>query len=395
MKRILIWLLCLLTPHLVMGQHGSAIKQIPSSVNIIWDQASLKQVAPLQGSAGANYARMIQLSNGHLLCVYESAGGVECITSNNLGKTWLTPVIIAQAVPGINMAVPEILELKDRSLLASYNPRPHKVNGSWDTTKHFAICTKKSYDGGKTWGDERLIYQAGSQFENGCWEPSQLQLPSGEIQLYFSNEGIYTSSNEQNISIFRSKDNGLNWTKQPEIVSFTPGHRDGMPVPIILNGTKEILFSIEDNVKGQFKPSIIRNSFSQNWQKTVGPNDNERTYALTPKLPDTVYAGGPYLRQLHSGETVLSYQSTMNRSGNWELACMQVAVGNSNGENFVQVGAPFKIPVNKHGLWNSLCVLHDDTIIALTSTNAYNNYTAIWMIKGRLTNKKLNKTTNH
>ncbi|WP_419788582.1 sialidase family protein [Mucilaginibacter sp. SP1R1] len=249
---------------------------------------------------------------------------------------------------------------------------------------------QKSYDQGKTWRDERLVYQASYQFQDGCWEPSQIQLPSGEIQLYFSDEGVYTQSNEQNISIFRSKDGGLTWSRSPGIVSFTPGHRDGMPVPIILKGTQEILFSIEDNAGGRFKPSIIRNSFTQNWQKTVGPNDAGRTSAMIPKLPDTVYAGAPYLRQLHSGQTVLSYQSTQNRQNNGDLACMQVAVGDSNGKNFVNVNTPFHIPLNKHGLWNSLCVLHDDTVVALTSTNAYNNYTAIWMIKGHLINKKTN-----
>jgi len=377
MKQTLIWLILLFVPLMSMGQ-----------VAIVWDQSSLKQISPLSGNKSANYARMIQLHNGSLLCVYESEGGIECTQSRDLGKTWLKPVIIASAITTVNMAVPDILELKDHSLLVSYNPRPYKINGGWDSTKHFAIRTKKSYDEGKTWRDERLIYEASYQFEDGCWEPSQIQLPNGEIQLYFSNEGVYTHSNEQNISIFRSHDNGLTWTKQPEIVSFTPGHRDGMPIPIILKGAKEILFSIEDNAGEQFKPSIIRNSFSQNWRKTVGANDPERSYALTPKLPDTVYAGAPYLRQLPGGETVLSYQSTFGRSGNWELACMQVAVGNSKGEDFLNTATPFNVPLNKRGLWNSLCVLKDGTIIALTSTDAYNSYTAIWMIKGHLINKK-------
>ena len=377
-KLLKICLVCLLAPHFVQGQQATS-----SPVSIEWDQSTLKQVAPR-----GNYARMIQLSNGSLFCVYEGRGGVVSSISTDLGNTWQTPVVIAASVPGVNMNVPDILELKDHSLLASYNPRPHKINGDWDTTKHFAIVTKKSYDKGKTWQDERLIYEASYKFDDGCWEPTQIQLPSGEVQLYFSNEGVYTHSGEQNISIFRSKDNGLTWTKQPEIVSFRPGHRDGMPIPIILKGKKEIAFSIEDNAGGQFKPSIVRNSFVQNWKKTVGANDAERTYALTPKLPDTVYAGAPFLRQLHSGETVLSYQSTMGRGHNWEQACMQVAVGNSNAENFIAVPTPFNVPVGKHGLWNSICVLNDDTIIAITSTNAYGDSNAVWMIKGRLVKKR-------
>lgn len=128
MKQTFAWLFLLFIPLMSMGQAA-----------IVWDQASLKQVAPLSGSKNANYARMIQLHNSNLLCVYESNGGVECTQSHDLGKTWLQPVVIAKAVSGVNMAVPDILELKNHSLLVSYNPRPHKINGSWDTTKHFAI----------------------------------------------------------------------------------------------------------------------------------------------------------------------------------------------------------------------------------------------------------------
>ena len=368
----------LLIPWFACAQKSSSEKN-GSAAHIVWDQSSLKQVSVM----GGDYARMIQLYNGNLLCVYEDHDGIECTTSTNLGKNWLTPVKVALSTPGVNMAVPEILELKDHSLMVSYNPRPHKINGTWDTTQHFAIVTKKSYDEGKTWKDERLIYQADYIFENGCWEPAQLQLPSGEIQLFFSNEGVYTHSNEQNISIFRSKDGGLTWTSKPKITSFTPGHRDGMPVPILLTGTNEILYAIEDNAGGRFKPSIIRNSINQNWQQTVGPDDTDRNYALTPRLPDTVYAGAPYLRQLRSGQTLLSYQSTQNRGNNSNLACMWVAVGDSKGKNFINTSLPFTVPVNKHSLWNSLCILNDDTIIALTSTNAYGN-NAIWMIKGHL-----------
>lgn len=388
MKTIKVWLILLmLAPGFVLGQLQSAVGKNSPVKEIVWDQSSLKQVAPLAGDKSADYARMIQLSNGNLLCVYESSGNVECTVSKDLGKTWLNPFTIAAAVPGVSMSVPEILELKDHSLLASYNPRPHKINGSWDTTKRFAIRTKKSYDQGKTWTDERLIYQADYKFDDGCWEPAQIQLPSGEIQLFFSNEGVYKQSSEQNISLFRSKDNGLTWTTEPEIVSFRPNHRDGMPVPILLNGTNTIVFSIEDNANGQFNPSVIRNTLKENWQKTVGANDAHRTYALAAKLPDSVYAGAPYLRQLHSGETILSYQGTLNRKNKWDLACMQVAVGNRNAENFEMVSSPFNVPIEKQGLWNALCILKDDTIIAITSTNAYGNHNAVWMIKGHLVNK--------
>lgn len=383
MTRKYILFCCLCLPVVLSAQHSVAIT--PGLPSIEWDSASLKQVSP-PGNGNANYARMISLSDGGLLCVYETGKGVECISSKDFGGTWIDPVLIAANKEGVNMAVPDILELDDHSLLVSYNPRPHKINGYWDSALHFAIRTKKSYDRGKTWTDERLIYEAGAAFEDGCWEPAQIQLPSGEIRLYFSDEAVYTKSSEQNISMFTSFDRGLTWSGQPTIISFTPGHRDGMPVPIISNDQSAILFSIEDNGHGQFKPSIIRKKLNEKYSGPVGPNDKERNTALIPPLPDTVYAGAPFLRQMHQGCMLLSYQSTINRHVDWKLSCMQVAIGDKMGKKFSNTNLPFNVPIDKHGLWNSLCILPDDTIIAVTSTNAYSSNTAIWMIKGKLNN---------
>ena len=369
---------------------GTAIlpvqKDTIPGLSIVWDNATLQKIAPLQNRniGYCGYPRMVQLFDNSLLCVYEISGGIiESIKSFDTGKTWTIPKIIATGSNGINCTVPEILELKDHSLLASYNLRP----AVYDASKYFGISTKKSYDGGVAWQDERLLYQAGAAFEDGCWEPSQLQLPSGEIQLYFSNEGIYTNSNEQNISLLRSFDNGLSWTTKPEIVSFSAGKRDGMPVPIFLKEKNEILFSIEDNSAGQFSPSVIRNNLSDNWKTLANAGSPSRTSALAMPLPNTIYAGAPYLKQLQTGETVLSYQSTEGRNSQWDLSCMNVVVGDVDGKNFRNKSIPFDVPLSKRGLWNSLCVLSDNTVIALTSSNAYstNNETEVWMIKGKVT----------
>ncbi len=360
-------------------------KDTITGLNIDWDITTLQKIAPLQNRniGYCGYPRMIQLYDKSVFCIYEISGGnIECIKSFDEGKTWSVPYMIATSNNGINSTVPEILELKDHSLIASYNLRPAKFEAS----KHFGISTKKSYDGGLSWKEERLLYEAGAAFEDGCWEPSQIQLPSGEIQLFFSNEGIYTNSNEQNISMFRSFDNGLSWSLKPEIVSFRAGKRDGMPVPIFLKKTNEVLFSIEDNGMGQFAPSIIRNNLADNWKTLADATSPARTQALAKPLSTAIYGGAPYLRQLHGGETILSYQSTEGRNNQWDLACMNVVVGDEDGKNFRNKSIPFEVPVNKSGLWNSLCVLADDTIVALTSTNAYsiNNTIEVWMIKGHI-----------
>ncbi len=350
--------------------------------NIIWDKSNLRKIAPIDENATANYARIIELHDKKLVCIYETDGAIKCLFSKNKLANWTGETVVSSRESGLNMTVPEIIQLKDHSLLASYNARPYPINGKADTTKHFEIRTKKSYDGGKTWQNEQVVYRASNIFENGCWEPSQLQLPNGKILLFFSNENIYRTSSEQNISMLHSLDNGLTWSKKPEIVSFTPNRRDGMPVPILLNDKKTILFSIEDNATGNFKPTIVAYNLRQTEQNMLAANI-AKYQPLKTKLPDSVYAGAPYLKQMNGGTTVLSFQSTLNRTADWQRATMQVAIGDENGKNFILADSPFEIPQNKHALWSSLCVLKDNTIIAVTSTNAYGN-NSIWMVSGKL-----------
>lgn len=358
-------------------------KPAVEGIRIAWDYSTLKKVSAAGTGARYNgYARMVQLQDKTLLCVYEADGSVVAVKSTDAGASWSAPVTVAARQNGFNMTVPDILELSDGSLLVCYNPRPYEV----DPSRRFAIRTKKSYDGGATWQEDRLLYEAGYQFENGCWEPSAIQLPDGEIQLFFANEGPYTYSDEQNISLLRSKDNGLTWTNNPEIVSFRAGNRDGMPVPLLLQNGNEIVFSIEDNGSGNFKPYTIRSSIADNWSAPVDANSPNRNYALADKINDYVYAGAPYLRQLPTGETILSYQGTEGRANKLESAEMKVVIGNSEAQNFNRKTSPFSIPEGKSGLWNSLAVLDDYTIVALTSTNAYSatGNTEVWMIKGHV-----------
>lgn len=350
---------------------------------LVWDQKTLRKISSGSDVRYSGYARLIQLHDQSLLTVYEAAGSIVAVKSTDSGNSWSAPIRIAPRQDGINMAVPDVLELKDHSILVCYNPRPYKI----DPSRRFGIRTKKSYDGGQSWQDERLLYEAGFDFNNGCWEPAAIQLASGEIQLFFANEGIYETSNEQNISLLRSTDNGLSWTGKPQIVSFRAGSRDGMPAPLLLRNGQDIVFAIEDNGFRNFKPYLIHSTIEQNWRKPVTGSSPDRWYALAEPIRDTVYAGAPYIRQLPTGETILSYQGTENRINRMNNAEMKVVIGDSHARNFSQKSVPFRIPAGKSGLWNSLSILADSTIIALTSTNGYSTKgdVEVWMIKGRLT----------
>lgn len=349
---------------------------------IIWDQGTLRKVSTGSGVRYSGYARLIQRPDRTLLAVYEADGSVVSVSSADMGNSWSVPTVIAARQDGMNMAVPDVLQLADGSILVCYNPRPTKI----DPVRRFGIRTRKSYDGGLTWRDERLLYEAGYQFANGCWEPSAIQLPSGEIQLFFANEGVYPTTDEQNISMLRSMDNGLTWSNEPQIVSFRAGKRDGMPVPLLLKNGRDVVFAIEDNGTRTFKPYLIRSPLVQNWSSTIPGNSPDRWYALAEPMPNSIYAGAPHLRQLPTGETLLSYQGTeerINRIGN---ARMSVVIGDEQARHFGRRSIPFSIPANKSGLWNSLSVLSDSSIVALTSTNAYsvNGEVDVWLVKGRL-----------
>lgn len=356
-----------------------------NGIRIAWDYTTLKQLSPAFASY-SGYARMIKLHDGNLFCVYESDKATHAIKSTDGGKRWSEPVIVASPENNIACAVPEVIQLQDHSILVSYNLRPPADNT--DPKKRFSIQVTRSLDGGEHWSNPVDIHKAGFEFKNGCWEPAQIQLPSGEIQLYIANEGPYTQSNEQEITMFRSIDQGATWSNG-ETVSFRKGHRDGMPVPLLLKDNQEIIFAIEDNgIQGnEFKPVIIRRNAVNNTDDATMASDAAREYAMdkSASIPSTKYAGAPYIRQLPSGEVLLSYQGNeLRKDFQWDRGDMIVSIGSSSGRNFNRKSTPFYFSdPSKTALWNSLCVENDSTVIALSSTNAYGK-TAVWMIKGHV-----------
>lgn len=356
------------------------------NLHIVWDSSSLIRLSA--AGKAAFYPRMIQLKNCTLLLAFASGGNVVTKKSYDNGRLWTKPLIAAEGKADINEDTPELLELNNGNILIFYNSRPQNRKNSGDQLKHaFDIRVKLSKDKGGSWESEQVLYEAGKSFKDGCWEPAALQLPDNTIQLFFSNEGIYTSSNEQNISMLQSKNNGLTFSSIPQIISFRKGSRDGMPVPIWLTNTKQVVLSIEDPGVGNFKPYTIRSGKNGEWTKVIGSKDIDRQYALHKRLNDSIYAGAPYLRQLSDGTTILSFQSTEGRNINKDNnAVMRVAIGNKNAADFYENLPPFQVQEGYYALWNSLCVLRGDTVAALTSANAFSHsISEIWMIKGYVT----------
>lgn len=348
---------------------------------IEWKRETLSLI-----QTNGGYARIIRLKDGRLICGFDVRGKIWVRHSDD-GKVWRNPVQVAEWPFG-SLTNTELLQLRDGSLLCLYNQRPHRSRGNSETTNEthpFAIGITRSDDAGKTWQKPEQIYSAGSEFKNGCWEPAAIELPSGEVQLFFSDENPYRESDEQNITLLRSKDGGRTWSS-PDIVSFRPRHRDGMAVPLLLKNNEGIVFAIEDNgLSGNFKPVIIHSSLADNWRSgTRMPGSTNRWSALRERLPPHVAASAPYLSQMPSGETLLSFQQT--ETGEMKDAYMVVCIGDSGARHFGSSSIPFPVDGRREQLWNSLFVKNSQTVIAVSQTIIHGT-AGIWSVEGRFVNK--------
>jgi hypothetical protein len=346
-----------------------------NAATIEWNAASRQFV-----TAGG-YARVKKLTNNDLVMVY-SAGAVASIRkSSDNGATWGAATQVAR-MDGYSCTNAECIELHNGWLLFGWNARPVDTGA-------YAIHTSISRDAGKTWSDSRRVYAAGRDAGTGCWEPAFLQLPSGEVQVYFANEAPYTgANNDQEIGMKHSSDNGLTWTGYTK-VSYRAGGRDGMPVPLLLRGDTTIAVAIEDNgLQGLFKPSIVSTTVADDWQSGFASGADPRRWGAlsqTSQLPDNVYAGAPYLVQLPSGTTVLSVQSTEGRilgDPNHIFSTMKVYCGDRQARNFTNESAPFSgMPDSGRALWNSLTVIDDSTLLAVSTLTGLGQ-NGIWTVAG-------------
>ncbi len=355
-----------------------AVRKDPySSSRIFWDRTSEKTLF-----SSGNYARIIQLQDGRIMAAAEAGGGISVCYSSNYGQTWTSPEVIIRSANKVPYAVPDLIQLTDGTIIVGFNPRPSEP---YSEDRKFGIRAVRSTDNGNTWSNAIFIFDAQHTFNDGCWEPSFLELPSGELQCYFANENDFTSSNEQCISMCRSFDKGLTWS-EPVRISFRPGTRDGMPVPI-LTDAGEIVVIIEDNGwpgRSGFRATTVRCSLEDNWSSVVGADSPNRNMIFANEEDKRYASAAPYLRQLATGETIASWQGDYgDRAGvSSDAYGMFVAVGDADAKNFKGITAPFDLGMSEHSLWNSVTSVGDGSVIALGSIGDANTGNAIHMVKG-------------
>lgn len=364
MKQILTFLLA---ASFGMICHAATIARYNGS-RIFWDART-----PVTIFNGGGYGRMIELNNGKLMACCES-DGIKVSISSNGGRTWTSPTLIAPNSNNTPNCVPDLIQLTDSTIIVAYNPRPSQP---YTEDRRFGIRLRRSTDNGKTWSKEIFVYDADYTFDNGCWEPSFLELPDGELQLYFADESPYTTTNEQQISLCRSFDGGLTWSV-PQRISYRSGYRDGMPVPVLLSDGKNIVVAIEDNGwsgVGDFVPTTVRTTLSNRWNNFyVNASSNKRDRSINHDYCPVAKGGAPYLRVLPNGETVLSHQSTYGDGDNMK---MYVYVGNKQAKDFKAMTRPFHQGTTKGCWWNSLAVIDTGIVVAVGGLDG-----KVCMVKG-------------
>jgi hypothetical protein len=316
---------------------------------------------------------MARLDSGDLLVGYDRGGRIYVRRSSDEGRSWSDRRRVAEAsAAGVSTANAELTQLDNGTLLLAYNVR------AWNNpNRRFALKVKASADGGRSWSSRATVFEAGLTGNRGVWEPVIRQLPSGALQLYAANEYPYPDSDDQEITMWRSTDRGQTWSDGTTI-SYRPGHRDGMPVPLLLDDGS-IALAIEDNgLGGPFKPAIVwKPSVEASWTNVpIGGNSDQRWRALSreAQLPTQAYGGAPYLAQFPEGEILLSFQSTAGRTTTGDPVAhstMVVGIGTPSARDFSCLSRPFEVPPGDRAVWGSLFVKDVSTVTAVTTTTAY------------------------
>jgi hypothetical protein len=364
---------------LAEGGIGMAAKEHEpyAGTRIYWDVTSERTMF-----YGGYYGRIRQLNDGRLMLIASGTNGIVVSYSADKGSTWTEEATLVSNGDQLPITAPDLIQLSNGTIIVAYNPRP---STPYSEERRFGIRTIRSTDNGQTWSSPSFVYDASYLFDDGCWEPYLLELPSGEVQCYFSNEGRFTTTSEQEIVVSRSFDQGVTWG-DIERVSYRAGSRDGMPAAIITDAG-EIVVTIEDNGHpnySNFHVTTVRCSLDDNWSTWVDANSANRSMIFANESDKPYISAAPYLCRLKNGATVASWQGNHDRPTITDLEYfdMFVAVGDADARNFKAITQPFSVPLTSHADWNSLAVDDDGTLYAISTVAQSLKTSSVHIMKG-------------
>ena len=327
------------------NSHASAYGR--SNITMIggtYVQVPEEQLGLISGNTGAVYPRFIKTSRGDWLMFYHYGNsttwaGNYCsyLRSPNL-VNWTfeqklfkiknnqtsdyydseeLPKTFARYYAGADLCT-----LPDGRILAVAATRPGSKYKLRPLDSGLAI--RYSSDGGQTWTDDQLVLMG------TCWEPFPLVLPSGRIQIYYTDARPYypagnttwhgTEVMGSGVSYIYSDDNGASWVstdgngnhlvayhqlRTTSDVDGTNLYSDQMPTVLVLNagaGLAGAGESLKKSLGSGFRICTAYSGPDMDW----GVLDTDGDF---PADRDNNFTKGaaPYLLQFPSGETVLAY----------------------------------------------------------------------------------------
>ena len=377
------------------------------TVKVIWDEP--------EKIVKGGYPRVHRLNDGRLMMCYSASSNDYIKFSEDNGLTWSeeSSVVMRHFIEEndagkakVTAANPEFAQLSENNpykpgrIIFACNYRPMNMDSqAKDDDKYassvfpYTIAIKTSDDNGKTWSAMRHVYKSEKWTNNtlrGCWEPFVLELPDGTVQIYFADETPYwkKGSKWQNISVIESVDGGTSWSA-PRVVSQNGSHRDGLPVVMLLDGM--IYMAIETSEEGaRLHPIVVRSTIENNWKTPVKKDSPDRFHPFRKSLKsDIAYSGAPYMIATDN-YIVYSYQiadaSDDKKENDSRHATMEVQVCPKNEikDGYFNMMRASTRPIDtdqstEAALWNSLCDLGGDEILAASQYNGY-----VYLVRGKI-----------
>ena len=322
------------------------------------------------GTTNPYYPRLKKVSENNYLLFYNTGKtDPSCYVAQSSDlKNWEKGTPLFEGTQSTYYATCDAVVLKNGDILAVASFRPTAWGDYTSDMSKSGLVLRRSSDGGKSWSDMKVIYTGMN------WEPYLLQLESGEVQCFFTHTAPYTylygynsAQRSSGVGLIRSYDNGSTWTPNvtgapyaADIASQTyigtwSGYAkmftEQMPSVVELhNGT--MLMACEaklDFVANSSFRVIVSRSYN-NWAPLAldeqGPTDKQTLAAS--------HASGPYVAQMKSGETVVSYYGTNG---------MNIVVGDSTGKQFSSASQPFA--EHNSSYWGSLEVLGSHALLGI------------------------------
>ncbi|MCD8385322.1 MAG: glycoside hydrolase [Bacteroidales bacterium] len=364
----------------------------PVSHVIEWDESKTLTSFSPEGMQ-VEYPRMIRVDDNTLLLTYH--GGASDHWKNSYlrrstdnGRTWSEPATIFDASKSFlgsgyyRICNPEMLKLQNGWILLSV-----VANANPETNSNCKVLTCISRDGGLTWSDPVVVGRGRT------WEPQMIQMPNGEIELLVSSEAAWfetqPSNMYQEILSARSTDNGQTWT-QYKRAAYLPNCRDGMPVSVVMQGNKGVMFVIE-SVGGNCPASLVYRSLDGEWSTEDWDRVEDQDRWFTNHNNG---CGAPYMIQLTTGEFLIMAHTGQTGSV-WQTCRPQIVMADNTGHNFKYKRLPLSgsdpLPAGTGAYYNSFFQFDDDTVWLLITKAEYDGSTrknsAIMRLEGKIVEK--------